>query len=115
MSSNLYCINSAVVDFVGRSIIGTEQPVPTVNKAVLALYLINIITTNRAIVGDYYQTIGDENVFQELLLKHDLLDEALDCFLFRNYKKLGIILSNFLITTSRKFVTHVDTDNGAAN
>ena len=52
MSSNPYCINSAVVDFVGRSIIGTEQPVPTVNKAVLALYLINIITTNRAIVGD---------------------------------------------------------------
>ena len=115
MSSNPYDINSAVVDFIGRSIIGPEESVPIVNKAVLALYLINIITTNRAIVRDYYQTIGDDNVFQELLLDCDLLDDVLINFVSRNYKKLGRILSDFLITTSRKFVTHVDTDIDVAN
>lgn len=46
MNLTLLEVNSTVVDFIGRSILGTEEPVPCVNKAVLALYLINIVITN---------------------------------------------------------------------
>lgn len=95
MTSNPYCINSPVVDFVGRSIIGTEEPVPTVNKAVLALYLVNIITTNSAIVKYKYLTIGDENIFKELLSANELLDQVLSLFISKDYTQIGKLFQSF--------------------
>ena len=107
MRRNFCDVDSAIVELIGRKIIGSEESAQDSSKAVLALYLINIITSNSNIIKDYYLTIGDENIFQKLLSDHELLDNIVVYFFSRDYKKIGELLTEFLINTARTFVIHI--------
>ena len=109
------CDFDSVVEFIGRRIIGEEESAPDTRKALLALYIINIITAYNTQCNDYYQTIGDDNVFKELLNDRELLNNSLNYFVSREYRKLGDILTEFLILTARKFVVYVDSMRAVEN
>lgn len=108
MSDMVFDFDSAIVEFVGLRIIGQEIYVSKAKKALLALFIINTIIIHNNKYNDYYMTIGDDNIFQELMAKENMLNNVLAQFTSRNYSEVGAILSKFLLTTSQKFVIHVE-------
>ena len=103
MQTDVADINSTIIDYVGMKIIGSGKVVSNENKAILALYLVNLIAKSSSKFDEYFIATGDTNMLHELLTDNDLLESVYTSFISKDYEKIGRILSVFLLITSEKY------------